>query len=79
MDERQWIGVSSPGLSAIFERIKVATRSSSNSAATAWTKRSRSGTFEELIGEPVGASDNGCATNRRARSDCQLTRPNCYF
>ncbi len=36
MDERQWIGVRSPGFRAISERIRVATRLSSNLSGYCW-------------------------------------------
>ncbi len=57
MDESQWIGVRSPELRAISERIKVATRLSSQLSGYCWDEPEPiRGAFEELIGKPVGDS-----------------------
>ncbi len=55
MDERQWIGVRSPEFRAIFERIEVATRLSSDLSGLRMDDAdSVREIFEELIGKPVG-------------------------
>ena len=57
MDDGHWIGVRSPELRAISERIKVATRLSSQlSGYCLDDPEPIRAVFEELIGEPVGAS-----------------------
>jgi hypothetical protein len=55
MDESNWIGARSPEFRAIFERIKVATRLSSELSRYCMdeTEPIREA-FEELIGKPVG-------------------------
>jgi acetyltransferase-like isoleucine patch superfamily enzyme len=55
MDESHWIGVRSPEFRAIFERIKVATRLSSQISDYCMDETESIRTaFEELIGKPVG-------------------------
>jgi hypothetical protein len=55
MDERKWIGARSPEFRAVFERIKVATRLSSEFSGYCMDEaESIRKAFEELIGKPVG-------------------------
>ncbi len=55
MDESKWIGARSPEFRAIFERIKVATRLSSELSRYCMDEtESIRQAFEELIGKPVG-------------------------
>jgi acetyltransferase-like isoleucine patch superfamily enzyme len=55
MDESQWIGVRSAEFRAVTERIKVATRLSSELSGCCWDEPGPiRRIFEELIGKPVG-------------------------
>ncbi len=55
MEERPWIGVGSPEFRAIAERIKAATRLSSEFSGYCWDEPEQGrAVFEELIGKPVG-------------------------
>jgi acetyltransferase-like isoleucine patch superfamily enzyme len=55
VDENKWIGARSPEFRAIFERIKLATRLSSEPRGYCMDKtESIRSTFEELLGKPVG-------------------------
>lgn len=55
MHESQWIGSRSPEFRAIFERIKVAARLSSELSAYCMDETDSIRTaFEQLIGKPVG-------------------------
>jgi acetyltransferase-like isoleucine patch superfamily enzyme len=57
MDESQWIGVRSPEFCGISERIKVATRLSSELSGYCWDQPEPiRRVFEELIGKSVGDS-----------------------